>query len=1078
MNTIQKTLGTSALVILVAGLMGGCLGEEPEGLAKAQAASTTVKMDFFHRPLPEIPLPNDIATRYDESSPTKRRINASLVAPTAMEREVRELIDELDGWGVYQPITIPFTGPLDFQAIVDAHHDDNYDTSDDLIYLINIDEDSAKFGQIHHLDVGNGNYPVVLEQLGGYWKNDPRAHTISLLFEETDEDVNGNGVLDMGEDANRNGVLDAGEDLDGDGVLDLPEDTDADGVLDKPNYYPWANPDPNNLAERADALMPFFELQTNTLIAKPMVPLEERTTYAVVVTRRLKDAEGNPVGSPFESINHVDQTRDLKSLLKVLPDGITLQDVAFTWSFTTQTVQSDWVAVYEGLHGKGVQGHLGEEFPARLASIEPLQDGDFFPNDQNLHVLETEDILTPLELLATQLLGLEDGSKEFEEAISAQRYIDYHVIGSYNSPQLFARTDDEGNPLSYNRQSWPQDLTQKAAPARNEQIYFWLTVPRPEISARGQGRPAPVVLLGHGYTSNRLEALLFSGFMARHGFAVLAIENVSHGLEVSEDDARLADLLLGSLGLGPFFEAANKSRAFDQNNDGRPDSGADFWSAYLFHTRDVVRQSVLDYIQLIRVLNSFDGKRNWDYDLNGDGQNELAGDFDGDGQIDIGLQSDLFATGGSLGGFMSSLLGALEPSMVAVAPIAGGGGISDLGIRSIQGGVREAFILRVLGPLYVGTLDGETGELLVETVVADLNDDKVRPVARVSGLGPGDTMVVENLSNDERACGYILAQGTVRAGLASDKGDRLRISFYKGAALVPGSTECELVEGLEPHVTIESFGAEEFDYQGELYSPGMDLVALDQGLGLRRADPELRRFVPLGQLVLDPADPAVYARHFHDEPLHYPLLGTKTGSHAMIITTLGDMNVPASGGVTMGRAAGFIDYLNPDPRYNKPQNQVFIDNYVNEAVHLYARHTDPAGNGVHIDVENFAEGTDLWGEEIPRLDPPLRLWSDVDLEGNPRGGVSGAVFPFPIPEGQHGFPFPGALPDMAKERCEDACPEGQQCDCDNIETFDVGHYMFNMTGEYFRTRGRVVRADLCHSRDDCDYKLPTPPARR
>jgi len=55
-----------------------------------------VKLDFFHRPLPEIPLPIDLATRHDPSSPTGLRINASMLAPTQMERTVRRLIDTLD----------------------------------------------------------------------------------------------------------------------------------------------------------------------------------------------------------------------------------------------------------------------------------------------------------------------------------------------------------------------------------------------------------------------------------------------------------------------------------------------------------------------------------------------------------------------------------------------------------------------------------------------------------------------------------------------------------------------------------------------------------------------------------------------------------------------------------------------------------------------------------------------------------------------------------------------------------------------------------------------------------------------
>ena len=67
------------------------------------------------------------------------------------------------------------------------------------------------------LDIGEGNYPVVLERLE-YWKNDPRGWTLSLAFEEADEDLNENGVLDPGEDLNGNGLLDQGEDLNENGV--------------------------------------------------------------------------------------------------------------------------------------------------------------------------------------------------------------------------------------------------------------------------------------------------------------------------------------------------------------------------------------------------------------------------------------------------------------------------------------------------------------------------------------------------------------------------------------------------------------------------------------------------------------------------------------------------------------------------------------------------------------------------------------------------------------------------------------------------------------------------------------------
>ena len=299
-----------ATLVIGACILSGCFSAEPEALKNTPTAQTTVKMDFAARPLPEIPLPNDLATRFDASSPTNRRINASLIAPARFEADVRKLIDELDGWGVNQPITIPFTGPIDIASIEAGHRDINYDPSNDVIYLIDITPGSPDEGELKTLDIGEGNYPVTLERLE-YWKNDPRGWTLSLGFEEADEDLDGDGVLDPGEDLNGNGLLDPGEDLDGDGELDPPEDTDADGILDKPNYLPGANPARDDLAGRADALMYFYERETNTLIATPMEPLRERTTYAVLVTKRIKDENGNAIGSPYAGINHISQTAAL-----------------------------------------------------------------------------------------------------------------------------------------------------------------------------------------------------------------------------------------------------------------------------------------------------------------------------------------------------------------------------------------------------------------------------------------------------------------------------------------------------------------------------------------------------------------------------------------------------------------------------------------------------------------------------------------------------------------------------------------------------------------------------------------------
>lgn len=170
------------------------------------------------RPLPELPFPNDVGTTPDRSSPTGRRINVSLRATTAHETRLRRLINGLDGFGTYSPITIRFDARLDLAGIFAVQHDD--DPRNDAIYLINVDPDSSHFGETIDLDFGSGPpdfgggyFPLGLDEPDQYFLHDPRAGESNLVFETVDEDLNGNGTLDWG------------------------EDTDGDGVLDQPNLW-------------------------------------------------------------------------------------------------------------------------------------------------------------------------------------------------------------------------------------------------------------------------------------------------------------------------------------------------------------------------------------------------------------------------------------------------------------------------------------------------------------------------------------------------------------------------------------------------------------------------------------------------------------------------------------------------------------------------------------------------------------------------------------------------------------------------------------------------------------------------
>ena len=90
--------------------------------------------------------------------------------------------------------------------------------------------------------------------------------------------------------------------------------------------------------------------------------------------------------------------------------------------------------------------------------------------------------------------------------------------------------------------------------------------------------------------------------------------------------------------------------------------------------------------------------------------------------------------------------------------------------------------------------------------------------------------------------------------------------------------------------------------------------------------------------------------------------------------------------------------------------------------------------------------------------------------------MSGAIFPYPVPTGQHGFPFPGQMTDQALRQCTDQCTS-DDCGCDDVQTFDTGFFMFNMLGRWFGSHAREMPTDLCLSSNDCSF-LPARPQLR
>jgi len=766
-----------------------------------------VEFDLEAKPLPEIPFPNNLATVMDPSTNTGRRINVSLEATTEAERMLRRKVNELDGFGVFAPITIPFLAPLDLEELKERHAL-NHEFTDDAVLLVNVDRNSRGFGEAIPLDFGQGNYPLGLEWTHQYWDMDGHSDSPNLLFETHDEDTNGNGKLDP------------------------YEDIDFDGVLDKPNSWsgkPVVNMNVDNLEQilaageerPIDDLITFYEKETDTLVLWPVVALRERTTYAVVLTRNLVGDNGKPVRSPFSYVNHVKQNRELEPLSEVLarPEiGMSLKDVAFAWTFTTQSITDEMQAVRAGMYGHGPLAELKEAYPPDMVPSKVKSAPEEGPLPEDPYVMYSEGLGTLIDLVAGPVLLY---APEVVEAMKLDAvHTDYWVLGEFTTPYLLADQEGIATPMypSDNDESFDIDLAKGHVHHGPSRVSFMCSIPKATSNFKP---PFPVVVYGHGFSGATFEIFGFAGRFAQFGYALCGIDAAGHGLALPTDEdidyEAAVELLLGELDLLDFYDAMKGGRIRDLDNDGEItsfDNGGDFWSYDLFHTRDMVRQSVIDIMQFIRIFRSL-GTLTWEADTNGNGEpDDLMGDFNGDGTIDIGGSGHRFypVWGQSMGAIESQILAAVEATAATATPISGGGGLIHIGIRSTNPGVPEAVWMPLMGPFIVFTPlkpedsgeegdgageegDGEEaegGEEIVEIAIM-INDQHREnrpqqvprphyyPFARTMKIKPGDRVVVRNLDNQQEVRAFRHPDGRgFRVSIAADALDSVEKRPYLG----------------------------------------------------------------------------------------------------------------------------------------------------------------------------------------------------------------------------------------------------------------------------------------------------------
>ncbi len=580
--------------------------------------------------------------------------------------------------------------------------------------------------------------------------------------------------------------------------------------------------------------------------------------------------------------------------------------------------------------------------------------------------------------------------------------------------------------------------------------------------ANGDGRlntpPFPVVLYGHGLTMASVEALGFVSAINRYGLALVSMDAFGHGPmgSFSKLDAHVKALLennfdidlsqqctagslssdcdtvltlLNELGgdlngdgtidsndidgktieeiidelfnMGLFKAISKEGRAYDIDGDTYGDSGEITFNANVFQTRDTVRQTVIDYNQLARIVDNFGRWNSIDFD--GDTRPEISGDFDADGQYDLGGPTDIntrghFYMGSSLGGIHGSLNMALNPRITVGAPVSGAGGLVEVIIRGDDRTATEPIMSQTAGIIVAGTYDGVSG-----SATLTFNDEPLSEAFGYIYLPDFGEVQVTNLSNGisrtaEAGCEppsqTSCAAGTAvnfAVGVPADVGDIIEVVSLDNSG------------GPEPSV-----------FYGQ---------AKYHGFGAGRNTPEFRQYLGMGQLVIDRTDPANMARHYIKNEAGEPLPGFPEKG-VLIINTPGDYLVPVNTGNAIARAAGIMSL---------EQEKSLIDNDLNIGYVPNEGYDAPIYDPEDLDDDGeecgfpSADPRCVSGDLAPL--PPVKA-KNSDL-------VSAARWHYVNDQGHHAF----ALPGMTNHG------------------IDWGVYMINQIGYYFAADGKCITDD-------------------
>lgn len=394
-----------------------------------------------------------------------------------------------------------------------------------------------------------------------------------------------------------------------------------------------------------------WDAASNTLHFEADELLEQHTRYAVIVTDRVRDAQGEPIrGAHFTRTRHgfpKAYDDDLQEGLERSARHSRARVVAAS-VFTTMSVSADL---------EKIQDAIQRSDPAP-ASVSYFSIATVTGLTWNVEVVAGGP-LNPVPLPGFGALFA------FGPTVSAIAF------GKYVSPN-FLRADSTFEPTESRRGAPVQQGT--------NEVHFNIVLPAGPKPAAGY----PVAIFGHGFTDHKLGAfLVVAASMAQRGIATVGINVVGHGFGPRSTVTVLRP--------GGNATVPGGGRAVDQNGDGQfgsTEGSAAAAPRVLVGSSDALRQTTVDLMQLARQI-------------------QAGMDVDGDGAPDLDSRR-IYYFGQSFGGIYGTIFLGVEPSVRVGVPNVGGGPISE--IVRLSPGFRQLFFTPAVaarGLLNAGTQANE-----------------------------------------------------------------------------------------------------------------------------------------------------------------------------------------------------------------------------------------------------------------------------------------------------------------------------------------------------------------------------------